>query len=88
MKTETKLTGFFKADLSDKVKIPKRGTSASSYGKEEQKHQNILNELDGLFANSKPYQAHANEDQNFSLPRPTVNHSDINDLIMDEPNIS
>ena len=29
----------FKADLSDNVKIPKRGTSQSSYGKEEKFHE-------------------------------------------------
>lgn len=29
----------FKADLSDNVKIPKRGTSDSSYGKEEKFHE-------------------------------------------------
>ena len=29
----------FKADLSDSVKIPKRGTSNSSYGKEEKFHE-------------------------------------------------
>lgn len=29
----------FKADLSDSVKIPKRGMSNSSYGKEEKFHE-------------------------------------------------
>lgn len=33
-----KLKGKFEADLSDKVKIPSRGKSISSYGKEELQH--------------------------------------------------
>lgn len=39
----------FKADLSDNVKIPQRGTSNSSYGKEEKFHEQTLLELDSLF---------------------------------------
>ena len=36
-------------DRSDRISIPERGTSSGSYGKKEQEHSNILEELDSLF---------------------------------------
>ena len=44
----------FKADLSDRVKIPNRGTSASSYGKDQKIHNELLEELDSLFPANQP----------------------------------
>ena len=46
---EKTTTHRFRADLSDSVSIPKRGTSSGSYGKREQEHSKLLDELDSLF---------------------------------------
>ena len=50
---QTPFVNKFKADLSDKVKIPNRGTSASSYGKDQKIHTELLEELDNLFPASQ-----------------------------------
>ena len=36
-------------DRSARVSIPERGTSSGSYGKREQEHSQLLEELDSLF---------------------------------------
>jgi hypothetical protein len=39
----------------NEIKIPKRGTSASSYGKDQEKHQQMMNDIEDVFTN-KPAQ--------------------------------
>lgn len=49
MNKTTKSQHRFRADLSDRVSIPKRGTSSGSYDKREQEHDQLLEEIDSLF---------------------------------------
>ena len=39
----------FKVDTSRSISIPQRGTSSSSYSKQEQEHSQLMDDLDSLF---------------------------------------
>ena len=48
-RTERSTHHRFRVDRSDNISIPERGTSSGSYGKREQEHSQVLQELDSLF---------------------------------------